>query len=410
MRKIVTGLAGLVGTSVLLALSSPADVAQAAGTATLPAVHQLSRANARFEEGAGAGVTATTRTVPHFHGSFTDPTNHTTYGYNMVGADPATDGDTTVRTVMVPLTLTFASSGGFALSGSAVAPAFATSPVWQNGSYSQTGDTAVQYGDAVMRAQFDKVGKGSHMRLGAPRMLPTETISVPQGLGSAGQIPNGPAVGFVNVTWFAAQLQNLNNALHLDPTTLVVYVTDDVVLYVGRPDAPDNCCILGFHGASEVAGHGTGATHGTGNQPVQTYAWASYLRPGLYPTTDAASDPNGAHFLQDIHGLSHEISEWADDPFINNKVNPWLTPTAPQYGCTDLLETGDPVVGIGFHQGTNTFGQDLPNGADGAWHPEDEALLPWFARQTPSSATGGRYTFMGTDNPFPGFQVPATGC
>ena len=121
--------------------------------------------------------------------------------------------------------------------------------------------------------------------------------------------------------------------------------------------------------------------------------------------------------------VSHEIAEWADDPFVNNLVEPWLTPTAPQYGCTPVLETGDPVVGIGFAIGTNTYLQGPnPNGsqsADGYYHPEDEVFMPWFMRQAPNttseptqatSTDGGRYTFMGDLNPFPGFRQPATGC
>ena len=67
------------------------------------------------------------------------------------------------------------------------------------------------------------------------------------------------------------------------------------------------------------------------------------MRPGTYPRTTALPTDWA---LQDIHALSHEISEWADDPFVNNGVEPWLTPTAPQYGCTNALETGDPVVGL----------------------------------------------------------------
>jgi hypothetical protein len=67
--------------------------------------------------------------------------------------------------------------------------------------------------------------------------------------------------------------------------------------------------------------------------------------------------------LQDIHALSYEIAEWADDPFVNNTVQPWLTPTAPQHGCTGILETGDPVVDIGIAMGMNTFQQGPnPNG------------------------------------------------
>jgi hypothetical protein len=140
---------------------------------------------------------------------------------------------------------------------------------------------------------------------------------------------------------------------------------------------------------------------------VQTYAWASYVTPGFF-------NPVSAWALQDIHALSHEIAEWADDPFTNNTVEPWLTPTAPQYGCTSLMETGDPVVGIGFTEGTNSFEQGpTPTGtqvADGYYHPEDEVFMPWFMRLNPSTSQDGRYTFMGDLNPYPGFRQPATGC
>ena len=92
-------------------------------------------------------------------------------------------------------------------------------------------------------------------------------------------------------------------------------------------------------------------------------------------------------------------------------------------GCTDILLTGDPVVGIGFAMGTNTFQQGPnPNGsqsADGYYHPEDEVFLPWFMRTAPNtvseptqspSANVGCYSLMGDLNPFPGFRAPATGC
>jgi len=60
-----------------------------------------------------------------------------------------------------------------------------------------------------------------------------------------------------------------------------------------------------------------------------------------------------------------------------------------------------------------------PNGtrvADGYYHPQDEVFMPWFMRLSPStsqaaqSGTGGRYTLMGSLNPYPGFKMPATGC
>jgi hypothetical protein len=187
------------------------------------------------------------------------------------------------------------------------------------------------------------------------------------------------------------------------------------LLHIG----PDifNCCVIGFHG-TRAAGRGNGSNNSNGNSKVQTFAWASWVQPGIYARPNGGTD----WALQDIHALSHEVAEWADDPFVNNYVEPWLTPTAPQYGCTNILETGDPVVGIGFAIGSNSFEQGPnPNGtqsADGYYHPEDEVFLPWFMRlpsdntgtEANQTSAGGRYTFMGDLNPFAGFRAPATGC
>jgi hypothetical protein len=186
------------------------------------------------------------------------------------------------------------------------------------------------------------------------------------------------------------------------------------LLFIGKDVF--NCCVLGYHGTQAEGG---GSNNSNGNAKVQTFAWASYISPGIYARPDGGV--NWA--LQDIHGLSHEIAEWGDDPFVNNLVEPWLTPTAPQYGCTNILETGDPVVDIGFAMGANTYLQGPnPNGsqsADGYYHPEDEVFLPWFMRTAPNtiseptqtpSTNIGRYTLMGDLNPFPGFRAPATGC
>jgi len=407
-RKSVTATAA-VTTLVAAGLSLAPHAASAAAKAKLPTVQRMDASKARFSEiGGGAPVLSTSKTVAHWHGTFLDPHDGVTYGFNMVGSDPASDSSSTIPTVMVPIDLSFAAQGGFALSGSPVAGPLAGSPVWDSETYTQTGDTDVQYGDAIMRGQFDKVGSGYHVRLGAPSMHAPVSFTVPRGQGFAAQIPDGPVIGLVNTDWFASAITQLNNRLGVDPRVLTVYVTDNVLLYV--QNNLDVCCVLGFHSASEVNGHGTGSTHGNGNQTVQTFAWASYIRPGVFFTTDSPDDLSGGHYLQDVHALSHEVSEWMDDPFVNNKVEPWLTPTAPQYGCTSVLETGDPVVGIGFHQGTNTFAQDVANGADGSWHPEDEVFLSWFARESPSRGYDGNYTFMGPANTFAGFHQPATGC
>ena len=264
-----------------------------------------------------------------------------------------------------------------------------------------------------MRAQFDKTGASPyHLRLHA-NLLPAVTITVPQKQGTLVQSGRGTLVAAIDIGWWSSQINNLETTA--DPTHLPLYLSEDVLLYSNNDLS--TLGIIGYHGTG-AAGLKKGYGKNQGNGAVQTFAWASYLQPGVY------ARPNGGTVwaLQDIHAISHEIAEWADDPFVNNTVEPWLTPTAPQYGCTGVLETGDPVVGIGFAKGTNPWFQGPnPNGsqsADGYYHPEDEALLPWFMR-SPANATGsepnqsgngGRYTLMGDLNPFAGFRQPATGC
>ena len=401
----------------------------------------------------GAPVLPTTRTVTHWFGSTLDPNNGVMYGYNMVGADPNTCSgsacDVTVTLDIVPLNVVV---GGMTFYGSNVVAPTLASPQFALNGYGSTpfataagnfpnlpafirgpggilsqGDAGnqLQLQDATMRAQFNTGASSYHVRLN-PVVHDPVTIVVPGNRGTLLQSGRGVIFGDVDIQWWATQIQTLNASLgYNDPTHLPIYLTDSVLLHIG-PN-PFNCCVIGFHGAGPVPSHtSNGPQNGNGNQLVQTWAWASWVRPGIY------ARPNGGldWALQDIHALSHEVAEWADDPFINNTVEPWLTPTAPQYGCTNLLETGDPVVAIGFAKGTNTYDQ-TPNpwtsptnhtpsiSYDGYYHPEDEVFLPWFMRLAPNNVSEptqspstniGRYTLMGDLNPFPGFRVPATGC
>ena len=415
---LVTGGAAMTVTSAPPAAAAGANPVQVSG-------------RPMYTTEGGATPLPTDLTVPHWYGSFTDPHNGVTYGYNMVGnGDPRTyQGTTTVPTEIIPLNFDF--SDGQAFDGSDVTAATVASPVFQDNSYSSVQVTpggpkvalskagTTQLEDATMRSQFDQVGRSKfHLLLSQPTVLPTQTISVPANQGEVASFgPGFRSFGDIDITWFASEMNNLINSLHISPTTLPIFLTNNTYLYEG--DNPANCCVLGFHGAAHVTGNGSGSVNGNGKQGVQTYAYAAYAQPGTWSTSSQPATPDGSdgYYIQDIHALSHEISEWADDPFTNNSVEPWLTPTAPQYGCSSLLETGDPVVGIGVLLGHNPYFQTAGANADGAWHPEDEAFLPWFARQDPNTtseplqnARTGRYTFFGSINPYSGFQQPATGC
>jgi hypothetical protein len=385
----------------------------------------------------GADVLPTTRTVAHWHGQTLDPNNAITYGYNMVGASPdSCSGSACSVTIEADITPLIVNVGGLTFSGSDVLNATLASPQFVTNDYGSTpfatagaankprgaggalsqldAGSLLQLEDATMRAQFNHTGGSGYHVILHPNVLPAVTISVPQNQGILLQSGRGVIFADVSISWWAAQIQNLESKA--DATHLPIYLTNNVLLHIGSNVL--NCCVIGFHG-TRASGNGGGSNNSNGNAVVQTFAWASWVQPGIYARPNGGTD----WALQDIHALSHEIAEWADDPFVNNTVEPWLTPTAPQYGCTGVLETGDPVVAIGFAMGNNTFQQGPnPNGsqsADGFYHPEDEALLPWFMRSAPNTVSEptqspstniGRYTLMGDLNPFPGFRQPATGC
>jgi len=462
---------GLLVGFALIAIAVVGTASAASSSKSAIPVIKDSQLKASFTTiGGGADPLPTTRTIQHWWGSTTNPDDGITYGYNMAGADPyscsGSGCDATIQADITPIIvnvggLTFdptasISGGNSVLDGVLASPVFAGNdygstsaatgpdvfagsddpstcstvngdiclPKGLGGALSQgdAGD-ALQLEDATMRAQFNMTGSSNyHLNL-QPNVMPAVTINVPSNQGTLLQSGRGVIFADVNISWWSSQIQNLESTA--DPTHLPIYLTDSVLLHIGQDIG--NCCVIGYHG-TKASGYRLGNGKSNGNTKLQTFAWASWVRPGIYARPDGGTD----WALQDIHALSHEISEWADDPFVNNLVEPWLTPTAPQYGCSNILETGDPVVSIGFSMGTNTTDQ-TPNpwtsptnqtpsvSYDGTYHPEDEVFLPWFMRTAPNTVSepvqsdptntdNGRYTLMGDLNPFPGFRQPATGC
>ena len=434
-RVASLGVAGLAMMSLFAVAFAAAP--QAAHAATGPQPITDAQLKAMTTTIGGAQPLPTSRTVAHWWGSTADPHNGVTYGYNMVGADPNTcSGSACSITIQADITPIIVNVAGLTFSGNDVLSATLDSPQFATNDYGSTpwatagaanqprgpggalsqndAGNQLQLEDATMRAQFNKTGSSDYHVILHPNVMPAVVINVPSNQGTLLVSGRGVVFADINISWWASQIQNLETKA--DSTHLPVYLTNNVLLHIG----PNifNCCVIGFHG-TDAAGTRNGYGKSNGNAPIQTFAWASWVQPGIYARPDGGTD----WALQDIHALSHEIAEWGDDPFVNNSVEPWLTPTAPQYGCTGILETGDPVVAIGFAMGTNTFEQGPnPNGtqsADGFYHPEDEVYLPWFMRTAPNtiseptqsaSTNVGRYTLMGDLNPFPGFRQPATGC
>ena len=234
------------------------------------------------------------------------------------------------------------------------------SPIFNNFPFVEgtTNVGTTQYIDAFQRANFwqsvGSVTPNYHTLLSPVTTKTLQTIVVPPSAGvTVGPFCGTQKIGEVDINFVDAQLQALITKLKIPATSLPLFINYDVFETNGC------CCILGYHSATVTN---------------QTYAIATYNDAGLF------SKP-----IQDIHALSHELGEWMDDPFGNNIVPTWGN-IGQVSGCQTNLEDGDPVTGTAFTATLNGF----------TYHPEDLVFFSWFARQTPSIAVNGWYSFLNT--------------
>lgn len=366
----------------VIGLAPIAAPASAATAATKPAFGT--------ETGPGLNPGPNAITVPHWTGSFTDPTNNQSYNYSLVGnGDPRTAGGrTSVPVTVVPVGVAV---DGVDFPATAAADLTLGSPIFQPTDFPQSGDSGVQYGDAIMRSEFNRVGSDFHLMLSPVTVEPAVMLAVPAGDGYRAA---GGAV-FVDGHWFENQIHNLLENLNVDPRSLTMFLSADV----GLLEPHGVCCYSGYHRQGD--GHDrTGPVEGNGSQPVQTWIWATVFSPSV-------ASIYGLPY-QDISVVSHEVSEWENDPFSNNFVQAYLIPPGdPFYGgeCANIFETSDPVE---LHTFTLPGNPDPPS--DGLWHPENAVFLPWFSRESPNvTSQGGHYTFLGSMGE-QAFAQPATGC
>jgi hypothetical protein len=307
-----------------------------------------------------SAIVAAAGQVPTWSSSFSF--NGQTFPFTMVGTAPSTGTPTVIPTAIIPLRFVFSDGtildptqpvcGG---TNSAVFNA-AKSPVFEAAPFSPGGTNVgtTQYVDAYQRANFWSIVQNKpnyHVLLTRPFVAPVQTINVPAGSGT---VVNGPCAKIGHVSIFYFTLTLLSHLSGIPTNIFPIFLTYNTFFTEGS-----TCCVLGFHTAF-------------GRSPNKlSLAVAAYNDAGVF------SAP-----IQDIHALSHEVGEWMADPFINNIVPPW---TGGQVtGCSPLLENGDPVTGTAFEVTMNGM----------TYHPEDLVFLSWFARETPSSAVNGWYTFL----------------
>lgn len=402
--------------SLLVRVAAVAAAAATIGLAALPFSAVADPISGGPDYGVVAGVRpqAGTPTIPTWRDTFVDPTNGAAYGVDLVGReDPRTPGAgaTTIPVEIVPVDLSFEADGGQEFNGSEVTQAVINSPIFKPADYSAfSNNPGVQYGDAVMRSQFNQVGTSSfHLEL-KPTVLPTLALSVPKDKGQLQAYPSGAQYACVDFFWLFYHAWSYIHAQHISPTTLPIFI-----LKYGRGglSKAGNCqaSFVGIHGAGNPARSVAGFNSETTGQ---TWIFASYEPAPIRPIT-----LDHPYTFKNVDTLAHEVAEWENDPYGLNVVPSYSIPVsapAPPGLCDDFFESGDPVNRYTTSLPGNTYFQNLP-GNDGTWSVQDEVFLPWFARQSPNTTSEpeassgyGRYTFFGDLNPDPFFHTPATAC
>lgn len=359
------------------------------------------RASANAAAGAnsaviGNGTLFGLDTVATFEGAFAatgGPSVGNVFPYIMIGNDPLIGGTTTIPAKITTVSLQLLNADGSVNKVVSYNPFENTtldSPVFENTLY---GDGRSQFTDAIQRAEFFNTMKQNwHTRLD-PSVVNRITVTVPRFVnvrlanGNVVQVqnyflgtaPNGDSFVelldlFFNVVFLNTASNDINAGndttdafnMQLYPNTFLFSINSQGKRF------PGDCCVLGFH---------TYLFDSSVPQPRWITAFASWISPGLF-------GPG----IQDITGLSHEVSEAYNDPFGNTAVPSWQFPGQPAGSkvCQGNLETGDPVevlpdatVAIPLRESGKIF----------TFHPQTEALLQWFSQGPASNAIDGAWSY-----------------
>jgi hypothetical protein len=258
------------------------------------------------------------------------------------------------------------------------------SPVFAKHFYSSSA-SATQFTDAIQRAEFFNKADSDWHTLLRPSVKTARTMVFIRGTYRFALNNDGSCCAAIIVDGGAFSNQ-LFPAVPTDTTTVMgaaenagdihtrdisTFLFPSTYLATVTPTTVTGCCTLGFHSYDLEPGDITNGFR----ERRYVMDYAAWIGAPFF----------NAPFL-DVTGLSHEMSELFNDPFVGNATPIWL---APNGLCQNNLETGDVIEGLP--------NMDFPITMNGfTYHPQNEALLQWFASETPSSAISGAYSYPDT--------------
>jgi hypothetical protein len=323
-----------------------------------------------------------------------------TWQYTMVGNAPfGQNGEdergetTTIGAPVIPVNLDLRNADGsprfvngkrlFSDATQFVTPIL-NSPVFSDTFYTSS-NSPTQFTDAVQRAEFFHKADDQWHTVLRPRVGSARTLTLIGGTYRFALNPDGTCCFFVLIDENAF-VNGLFPATATDTTTPIgaaenagdirtrdisTFLFPNAFLYVNQD--PTQCCIIGFHTYDLEPG---GKSNGF-REKRYVVNYSSWISQGIFRDTT----------FGDVSALSHEMSETFNDPFVNNTVPWWLSPNG---NCQNDLETGDVIEGL-----PNAQFPIVLNGF--TFHPQNEALLQWFAGVTPSSAISHAYSYPDTN-------------
>ncbi len=359
-------------------------------------------------------------------GVYADGSSHHMWEYSIVGNPQGQGGTTTINAPVVPVSLDLRNSDGSPRyvkvnndgsvstcvnppDGSAPAGCtrlysdvtpfitpFLNSPVFANSTYSSS-PVPTQITDAIQRAEFHNSAAADWHTLLAPSQKAAEVMTLIRGTYHFALNADGTCCAFVLIDYNTFNSELFPPAAPDNSTVIGAaevahnITTKDMSTflfpnaYLYKNGNPNDCCILGYHTFDVEAGD---ASNGNLTR-FYVVNYSSWISPGLF---------NGG--FQDVTAHSHEIAETFNDPFvafdgIHNVTPFWQNPAGQ---CQDVMEVGDVIEDL-----ANPVYPVTVNGF--TYHPQTEALLPWFEFQKNSSAIDGAYSYP-NESVLPALSAP----
>jgi hypothetical protein len=377
------------------------------------------------------GVDTITNFTGHFQaqGVFYNNTPHQQWEYSMVGNDPTKGGSTVFNAPIVPVSLDLRNRDGSPRFVKVVGTSVITcglngvpldlsickplvsdatpfvqptlnGPVFNGLSNYSSSSVPTQFTDAVQKAEFGKLARPDWHTLLNASVKPAETMTIVQSTNSHGLpayqfelnddgtccflvfiredvfvnqfFPQNPAGPDTNSIIGQAEL---NGSITTKDISTFLYPN----AYLFSPTT-GGCCVLGFHTIDFEPGNAPGLPANGNLERFYILNYSSWISPGIF----------GGGF-QDVTANSHEIAETFNDPFVGadglHNITPFWQNPAGQ--CQDLMEDGDVIEDLDAF-GAVTYPVTVNNFT---YHPQNEALLPWFEFQQNSSAIDNAYSY-----------------